>query len=425
MRTRLGLLKPFACQIPMVPAASISMAAQTAIERELIAGRIQLRQQIERFLSWLRNGRAQGVAPADAQRRFTLVRMRFNAILADLDLFSDLLTQRSEHEIGAWLAGLDVVAADALRLRGGIYEAPPVMCYIDRGPGASIRRARTRLPGGGRNPVAIVRVPRERMVGSGIASSLVHEVGHQAADLLDLANSVRPILHGMRRQGGPDSIAWLLWERWLGEVVADFWSVAVVGVASTMGLIGVVSLPNPFVFRVNLNDPHPPPWVRVRMSCAIGQTLYPHPQWAELDRIWRSFYPIERLSPLRRQLFGLLARTMPAFVAILVNHRPGRLRGRTMREVIGVADRQPAQLLAWFEAHRRGTSVLRSLRPTLVFAVIGQAKAAGRIAADTESRLLSEFLSHWAVRECLVQAGRFTEIGVTARGGRPAEALVA
>ncbi len=47
--------------------------------------------------------------------------------------------------------------------------------------GAAIRRARTRLPGGGDNPVAIIRVPRERMVGSGIASSLVHEVGHQAA----------------------------------------------------------------------------------------------------------------------------------------------------------------------------------------------------------------------------------------------------
>ena len=65
--------------------------------------------------------------------------------------------------------------------------------------GAAIRRARTRLPGGGENPVAIVRVPRERMVGTGIASSLVHEVGHQAAALLDLVNSLRPILKGLQR----------------------------------------------------------------------------------------------------------------------------------------------------------------------------------------------------------------------------------
>ena len=60
------------------------------------------------------------------------------------------------------------------------------MCYLDRGHGAAIRRARARLPGGGMSPVAIIRVPRERMVGAGIASSLVHEVGHQAAALLDL-----------------------------------------------------------------------------------------------------------------------------------------------------------------------------------------------------------------------------------------------
>ncbi len=61
-------------------------------------------------------------------------------------------------------------------------------------PAPAIRRARTRLPGGGDNPVAIIRLPRERMVGSGIASSLIHEVGHQGAALLDLVNSLRPLL---------------------------------------------------------------------------------------------------------------------------------------------------------------------------------------------------------------------------------------
>jgi len=80
------------------------------------------------------------------------------------------------------------------------------------------------------------------MVGSGIASSLVHEVGHQASVLLDLVNSLRPVLHGMQATPNPDRIAWQLWERWISEIVADFWSVAKVGVASTLGLMGVVSL---------------------------------------------------------------------------------------------------------------------------------------------------------------------------------------
>jgi hypothetical protein len=52
-----------------------------------------------------------------------------------------------------------------------------MVCYLDRGHGAAIRRARTRLPGGKSNPVAVIRVPRERMISHGIASSLIHEVG--------------------------------------------------------------------------------------------------------------------------------------------------------------------------------------------------------------------------------------------------------
>ena len=73
-----------------------------------------------------------------------------------------------------------------------------MVCYLARGPGAAIRRARTRLPGGGDNPVAIIRMPRERMIGSGIASSLVHEVGHQGAALLDLVPSLRARLGAVR-----------------------------------------------------------------------------------------------------------------------------------------------------------------------------------------------------------------------------------
>ena len=42
--------------------------------------------------------------------------MRFTAVLAQFDIFADVLTQRSEFETGPWLAGLDAAAADALAL---------------------------------------------------------------------------------------------------------------------------------------------------------------------------------------------------------------------------------------------------------------------------------------------------------------------
>lgn len=159
--TRLARVKSLALHEAMVPAAGISPMAQTAIERYLADGRRKLRQSVRLFLNWLKSPAGREATPPEAQRRYTLLRLRFNAVLTQFDLFADVLTQRSEHETGVWLSGLDAVAADALALPG-YYEAPPAICYLDRGVGAAIRRARTRLPGGGENPVAIIRVPRKR-----------------------------------------------------------------------------------------------------------------------------------------------------------------------------------------------------------------------------------------------------------------------
>ena len=396
--TRLALVKPFALIEPMLPAASLQPGAAAATERYLVAGRREMRSLVLGYLAWLQTARAQQARAAEAQRRFTILRLKFNAVLTQFDLFNNVISQRSEHDIGVWLCGLDVVAADALALPGGYYEVPPLMCYLDRGVGAAIRRARTRLPGGGESPVAIIRVPRERMVGSGIASSLIHEVGHQASALLELAGSLRPLLRGMQRNGGT---AWRLFERWIGEILSDFWSCARLGISATVGLMGVVSLPRPFVFRLSLDDPHPVPWIRVRLSCAMGQALYPHPQWQRLANVWGAYYPLDGLDVPRQELFAELLAAMPGFVSLLVNHRPRTLRGRSLKEVLDVAQRQPQQLAARFEAWRNAPAQMYRAAPSLVFAALGQARANGQISPEEESHLLAKLLTHWALRSAL------------------------
>lgn len=407
--TRLARVRPFALHEPMVPAAGVSTPAQTAIEYFLAAGRRELRGRVQRFLAWLASAEGQGSAPHEAQRRFTFLRMRFNVVLSHFDVFADVLTQRSEHETGVWLAGLDEVAADALDLSGSYFEPPPVVCYLDRGHGAAIRRARTRLPGGGESPVAIIRVPRERMVGSGIASSLVHEVGHQGAALLDLVSSLRPALQGLQQSAGPERLAWVLFERWLSEIVADLWSVARVGVASTMGLIGVVSLPRAFVLRGGLEDPHPIPWIRVKLSCAMGAALYPDPQWGRFARLWETFYPPvdpnheqeDEVERQRRQLIELLDRTIPAFVQLLVHHRPRSLRGESLMEAMRVEQRRPSLLRAYYQQWGRSFRRMRAAPPSLVFAILGQARADGRLGPEAEGRMLANLLTYWALRSTL------------------------
>lgn len=388
--SRLGRVRSFALQETMVPAASLSVEAQAAIERFLAGGRRALRERVRRFLAWIGTPAARSGSPADAQRRFTLLRLRFNVVLSHFDIFSEALSQRSEAESGVWLAGLDVAARDALELPG-VMEAPPVICYLARGPGAAIRRARTRLPGGAANPVAIIRMPRERMVGSGIASSLVHEVGHQGAALLDLVPSLRDALPS-------PTGAWAWWRLWISEIVADLWSVSRLGAASTVGLIGVVSLPPPFVFRIAPGDPHPPPYLRVKLSAAIGDALYPHPQWRRLAAMWESFYDIGRLAPERRRVYAELESSLPEFVALLIGHRAPRLEGRSLAEALRGGDRQPARMAQAFASWQERPALLRRAAPTLAFAVLGQARLDGQLEPEDEGDLVASLLRHWAWR---------------------------
>ena len=332
------------------------------------------------------------------------MRLQFNVVLDQLDIFADVLTQRGEHANGVWLGGLDVAATNALALPGGYYHPPPVICYLDRGHGAAIRRARTRLPGGAPNPVAIIRVPRERMVGSGIASSLVHEVGHQGAALLGLVTSLQAAMRAQQNRPGADRQTWRLWERWISEIVADFWALAKLGVAATLGLINVVSLPRAFVFRLNLDDPHPFPWVRAKLSCAMGRVLYPHPQWDRLDHLWDSFYPKTGLDNGRGRTISALESSMRRFIHLLINHRPTALRGKSLVEVFPVAQQQPARLQAYYQVWRSAPERMRRAPPTLVFAVLGQAKADGKLGPEAESCMLTTVLTHWALRNARAPA---------------------
>jgi hypothetical protein len=398
MLRRIDRVKPFSLQETMVPAAGLMPASLLAVERHLLKGRARLRGQVVGFLTWLGQEGRFAELP-ELQRRYTLLRLGFNAALSQLDLFSEAITQRSETETGVWLSGLDVAAQDALFLPGDYYETLPVICYLHRGLGGAIRRARTRLPGGGKSPAAIIRIPRERMIGFGVASSLVHEVGHQAAALLGLVPSLRIALREASQQV-PDveRPAWLLWERWISEIVADLWALAKVGVSSTLGLVGIVSLPKAFVFRLGSDDPHPLPWIRVKLSCALGNALYPHDQWRELAETWAALYPPAGLAPERIGLLAMLSRTMPRLVDTLLNHCPDSLRGRCLGEVIASSGRAPDRLSATFESWKAEPARVWNAPPTLVFAVFGRARITGRLTPEQEDRVLGRLITHWAVR---------------------------
>lgn len=417
--TRLAAIKPFALQESMLPAANLLPTSQVAIERFLGSGRRRLRVLVNEFLQWLQSAQRSPHGAEEAQRKFTLLRLRFNAVLTQFDLFDNVITQRSESPIGVWLSGLDVASADALQLQQRFFQAPPIICYLDRGTGAAIRRARTRLPGGGSNPVAIIRVPRERMVGSGIASSVFHEVGHQAAALLGLVESLRPELRAMAQQNPRDARAWALWERWISEIVADFWSVARVGVAATMGLMAVVSLPRAFVFRLDERDPHPMPFIRVKLSAALGAALYPQAMWRRLVELWDSYYPSRGLDAGHHDVVAMLERTIPGLVTLLVHHRPAALRGASLAETLDLPELQPGQLRVHLRRWRSEPKEMYDVRPILAFAAIGQGRADDTISPEEESLVLGKLLTHWALTSTLEAASQCQSNAPVDANGNP------
>ncbi|HEY3441576.1 MAG TPA: hypothetical protein VGK29_12515 [Paludibaculum sp.] len=404
LSARLAGVRPFGLLESMVPAAALAPSALIGIERSQAEGFDEIRARVAAFLQWLEQGPGQDAPPREAQRRFALLRMRFNAVLSDYEIFSAVLTQRSEHDNGVWLAGLEVAATDTLDLNPAWYAAPPLICYLDRGFGAAIRRARTRLPGGRENPVAIVRIPRERMIGCGIASSLVHEVGHQGAELLRLVPSIRPLLAALARTGGPDDGAWQLWERWISEIVADLWSVSRLGVTSTLGLLGVMSLPRAFVFRISTSDPHPAPWIRLKLSCAMGDALYPHPQWAQISRTWDRLYPQDGERQSRRFVLDSLLRTMPAFVKLLVGHSPPSLGGLSLERALALPEIRPRELAVFYRRSPLTRDRLAKTRPSTAFAAVGQARLEGVITPARETQLIAELLEYWALRRSLASS---------------------
>ena len=393
--SRLAMVKPFALTMPMVVAANIPDEALKGITDLIVSGNRELKRSVYDFIEWVQQPDSKDVPLEEFQSRFALLKLRFNGLLDELDIFADVTAQRAEHETGVWVAGLDALAEDALNIKGNYYTPPPVICFLERGHGAAIRRARTRLPGGELSPVAVIQVPRERMVGSGIASSLIHEVGHQGAALLDLVKTIRQQIKQQALKS-TETTAWDLYYRWLSEIVADFWASAHLGIGATLGLMSVVSLPRYFMFRIKLDDPHPFPWIRVKLSLAFGKALYPHPQWQRFENLWEELYPLNKLDKKSLNIIEGLNRTMPLFVQLLINHSPPVLRGKKLAELFPYRSRQPAELQRLYELWTQRPEAIGNATPSLVFAVIGQAHADATISAKTESKLLSDWLTRCA-----------------------------
>ncbi len=396
--SRLQQVKPFSMTMPMVKGASISDKALNEIVGLLEKGKSEIYTSITQFIEKVNAARKQQKGSNELQTAFTIQKLRYNSILDQLDIFADVLSQRGEHDVGVWLSGLDVLAEDGLTVCKNHFEIPPLMVFLERGHGAAIRRARTRLPGGDENPVAVIQIPRERMVGSGIASSLIHEVGHQAAESMELTKGIRVELGKKVESTTKNKVAWKHYERWISEILADCWAMGHLGISATLGLMGVVTLPKYFQFRLDLDDPHPAPYVRVKLSCAFGRAFFPHLQWDKLWQMWQTFYPIDDLAADKKAILKMLDEEEKNFVQLVLSYKSDSLKGKQLAQIFPYAERQPEKLQTLFRNWKKNKRLIENASPTIVFAVLGQAKFDQAINSVEENRLLTQQLNNWAYK---------------------------
>ena len=112
-------------------------------------------------------------------------------------------------------------------------------------------------------------------------------------------------------------------------------------------------------------------------------------------------YPTDGLEEKQKALITALQAGIPEFVQLLVNFRPDSLRGKSLKEVMPLAERHPARLAAYYQEWVAAPAKMRSALPSLVFATIGQASLGKKISPESESKLLADLLSFWAMRSAL------------------------
>ena len=223
--TRLASVQPFVLQEPHLPAAALSPAALSGIEQFLIAGRREVRRRAQAFLRWLRGPGGGGAgggatapflgAPAELPERAVPVR----PLLRGHHPAQRARTTASCSPGSTSRRPRRYSSRGVLRRATGHLLAPSRAgwCHPPGPDQASGRRGQPGRPdpdparADDRLRHRLLARARGRAPGCGAACARRSRCGPGCA-------SIRGRLR-LRT-------AWDLWERWISEIVADFWSVS-------------------------------------------------------------------------------------------------------------------------------------------------------------------------------------------------------
>lgn len=278
--------------VPQISRSFLSPEQSTAIGNAFLSRRIKLKEHIEevkRQFSIVSD--IEGLQRL--QRKQQYARDHYLRTEQVFDYYVDLLHTRGEKNMGPILKGCERICN--VSLEQGLsklgLEVPTVICYLDRGEGASILKSGIYLWDGQSNPAAIIKVVRSAIPLPRL-TSILHECGHQAAHMTNWNQEVSETLYDtVKNSGGSRALA-DLWSSWASEIAADFWALQQSNFASVIGLSEVVTGSSDRVFRVIPGDPHPMAYLRVMTGLTFCKLFFGPGPWDDFKRTWDLLYPI-------------------------------------------------------------------------------------------------------------------------------------
>jgi hypothetical protein len=269
------------------------------------------------------------------------LRRRYTKAEAIAGFYAEAVNTRTNPRIAAVLRGLDTLAVASMDqvLRPLGIEAPPVLTYLDKGMGASILRAGVRLWDASLSPAAFIKITRHNLWQP---TSLVHETGHQVANLTGWASELAAALRDVMARHS--ELAADAWHGWASEVAGDVYAFALLGYAPVPALATVVDGPVRAVYRMLIGDPHPVSALRVQFNVALCRSWYGPGPWDALGTRWLARYPLAHASSEVAELFRTTLPALPELVDVCTRAPMRAFHGSPLSELADPRRVAPAEL---------------------------------------------------------------------------------
>lgn len=273
------------------------------------------------------------------------------------DFYFELFGQR-QSAFGDWLDACDRIALDCYQHvfmhlgSARSIPSPSPFCYMRTGfsPATFRRGIPLRQLGRQMNPFPLVQLPYHRLVNPWTIGAVLHEIGHNLQNELNLERAIpSSIASRLRSEGIPEPVT-AVWMRWNREIFGDMLGCLLGGEAFVSSLMDVIGRSRTQSLGYSPRGVHPTPYLRTFLSCELLRRMGFADRAAEFRRAWSRLYPAARESALPPKLLATADRTIPAVVEAVCCTPFTGLGGKALRDVIFF---EPRHQLMIEEAGRR------------------------------------------------------------------------